>query len=163
MLMENYSCRAYSFAPSFVVKMTAVEVNPLRILFAEDDRFFRDAVKGLLESAGHQVCAAENGHAAWDILLEEMDRIDVVVTDHQMPGFTGLELVQLLRQTTFRGRIYVYTSLLKLAEEHAYRDLRVDGIFSKNIALVELLRAVAEARPGAPRGISQPISPHTHL
>jgi len=130
--------------------MTAVDVNPLRILFAEDNRFFRDAVRGLLESAGHQVRAAENGHEAWDILLGEMDRIDVVVTDHQMPGFTGLELVQLLRQTIFRGRIYVYTALLKPAEEQGYLGLRVDGIFSKNIALGELLRAVEEARPTAP-------------
>ncbi len=136
-------------------------MNPLHILCAEDDRFFREAVTGLLESAGHRVCTAENGHAAWVILLEEMDRIDVVVTDHQMPGFTGLELVQLLRQTTFRGRIYVYTSLLKPAEEHGYRGLRVDGIFSKNIALTELLWAVEDGRPMALSEISQPIS-HTH-
>jgi CheY-like chemotaxis protein len=138
--------------------MPPVAVSPLHILCAEDDRFFRDAVTGLLESAGHRVCAAENGPAARDILLEEMDCIDVVVTDHQMPGFTGLELVQLLRQTTFRGRIYVYASLLKPAEEHGYRGLRVDGIFSKNIALTELLRVVENARPTAPSEISQPIS-----
>ncbi len=150
MLPENYSCRAYSFAPTSGVAMTAVAMNPLHILCAEDDRFFREMVTDLLESAGHKVCAAENGHAAWDILLEKMDRIDVVVTDHRMPGFTGLELVQLLRQTTFRGRIYVYSSLLKPVEEHGYRDLRVDGIFSKNIALAELLRAVEEATPAAP-------------
>lgn len=141
--------------------MTPVEVNPLHILCAEDDRFFRDAVTELLESAGHRVSAAENGHAAWDILLEEMDRIDVVITDHRMPGFTGLELVQLLRQTTYRGRIYVYTSLLKTEEEHGYRGLRVDGIFTKNIALAELLRAVEDTRPAAPSEISQPSS-HSH-
>lgn len=150
MPVENYSCGAYYFVPSSSGKMTPVAANPLHILCAEDDRFFREAVTGLLESAGHQVCAAENGHAAWDILLEKMDHIDVVVTDHKMPGFTGLELVQLLRQTTFRGRIYVYSSLLKPVEEHGYRDLRVDGIFSKNVALAELLRAVEEAAPAAP-------------
>lgn len=144
-----------------IMSVSEPQKRLLHILCAEDDRFFREAVTGLLESAGHRVCAAENGHAAWDILLEEMDCIDVVITDHRMPGFTGLELVQLLRQTTFRGRIYVYTSLLKPEEERGYRGLRVDGIFSKNIALAELLRAVEDTRPAVPSKIHQPIS-HTH-
>lgn len=130
--------------------MTAVDTTSLRVLCAEDNRFLREAITTIFESAGHRVHAAADGHQAWDILLAEMDRIDVVVTDHQMPGFSGLELVQLLRQTVFRGRIYVYSSRLQPAEEEAYRQQRVDGVFAKTIALDELRQTVESGRPSAP-------------
>jgi len=131
--------------------MNAMEIKTFRVLCADDNGFFRNALTTLFASAGHQVRQAENGHEAWDILLESMDQIDVVVTDHQMPGFTGLELVQLLRQTTFRGRIYVYTSALSSAEEQSYRELGVNGIFLKSVALEEVLRQVEEMRAAASR------------
>lgn len=123
--------------------MSTSEPPPLRVLYAEDARLYREAMAAMLSSAGHNVVSAEDGIAAWDLLMDDMDNIDVFVTDHDMPGLTGLELVAMLRQTTFKGRIYVYSSILNAKEMMFYQNLRVDGIFLKDSRLEQIVRAIA--------------------
>lgn len=123
--------------------MSTSEPPPLRVLYAEDARLYREAMAAMLSSAGHNVVSAEDGIAAWDLLMDDMDNIDVFVTDHDMPGLTGLELVAMLRQTTFKGRIYVYSSILNAKEMMSYQNLRVDGIFLKDSRLEQIVRAIA--------------------
>lgn len=123
------------------------ERHSLRILCAEDNRLFGDTLNNLFSAAGHSVTYVENGFDAWDVLSHDLDRIDMVVTDHQMPGFTGLELVQLLRQTTYAGGIVVYTAVLTAAERENYTNLAVDGIVLKTVQLAELLSVVEGWRP----------------
>jgi len=105
----------------------------------------------MLGADGHRVLSAADGTAAWDLLLDNMDGIDVLVTDHRMPGHTGLELLEMLRQTTFKGRVYVYTSNLDGKEQQRYRDLRVNGIFMKNSPLESVVQAVG-TRPSSGAG-----------
>jgi CheY-like chemotaxis protein len=62
-----------------------------QILTVDDDRIVLDFLKTALELHGHQVaCAGSTGEA-----LEYLDRhpVDLIVTDIQMPGRSGLELI----------------------------------------------------------------------
>ena len=46
-----------------------------------------------------------DGLEAWDRLSADIGHFDVLVTDHEMPGLKGGELVELARQAGFAGRI----------------------------------------------------------
>ncbi len=73
---------------------------PLRpsVLLAEDDPDTRDLLATYLADAGIDVEVMEDGHALRDRLLESGPNFacDAVVTDVQMPGWTGMDALRWL-------------------------------------------------------------------
>lgn len=70
--------------------------SPLhRILVVEDDIPTRHFNVEVLVHAGYQVDDAPDGAAAWEIL--NTDSYDLLITDHNMPKLTGVELLKRLR------------------------------------------------------------------
>jgi DNA-binding NarL/FixJ family response regulator len=96
----------------------------------------------LFAKARHWVEHVSDGLRAWDRISQDLANFDVVVTDHQMPGLTGLELVELLRQANYSGRIVVHSSSLKHEEIEAYRGFGVASVVQKAARADELLTAV---------------------
>lgn len=72
-------------------------MNPttLRVLIAEDDAGLARAISFCLRQAGFEVTACHDGISAWEALCR--GSFDVVVTDHQMPRLTGIELCRQMR------------------------------------------------------------------
>ncbi len=62
------------------------------ILLVEDDIDVLTILHGILESAGYTVKMAKNGQVALNILADEGDSIDLVITDLIMPEMSGTEL-----------------------------------------------------------------------
>jgi two-component system chemotaxis sensor kinase CheA len=65
------------------------------VLLAEDTPFFLKLAQSYLESGGYEVITAVDGRKALDILLTT--KVDLVVSDIEMPNMTGLELVRAIR------------------------------------------------------------------
>ena len=66
-----------------------------RILIVDDDESLRWVTQPQLQQAGYQVSVAENGTQALDRICEFSP--DLVVTDLQMPGMSGLQLLKRIR------------------------------------------------------------------
>lgn len=66
--------------------------QPLSILVADDEPHIVRVVSFKLKLAGFEVISAGNGQEAWEILSDRS--IDLVLTDHQMPYLTGLDLAK---------------------------------------------------------------------
>ena len=66
------------------------------ILVVDDDRAVRQALEINLNKAGFEVRLAHDGQQAIDSLHEAP--ADVVLTDLMMPGMTGLDLLEQVRQ-----------------------------------------------------------------
>jgi len=66
-----------------------------RILVVDDDAGIRNIVAQILCGVGHRVGFAEDGEAGWEAL--RADDFDVLITDHDMPRLSGLELVRRVR------------------------------------------------------------------
>jgi response regulator RpfG family c-di-GMP phosphodiesterase len=70
----------------------AVTRSVLRILVVDDDEASRRALDQLLRKAGYDVHVRESGPAALDLL--ELEQFAVMLCDDEMPGMSGLQLVQ---------------------------------------------------------------------
>ena len=69
----------------------------LKILVAEDNLVNQQVIGGILRHAGHNVVVADNGEKTLDILSDELDNIDMLILDMNMPGISGIEVVKSLR------------------------------------------------------------------
>lgn len=77
---------------------TIDDTAPPTILIAEDSKFFRNQVKGYMTEVGYNVIEAEDGVEALNKLQEYGDKIDMLVTDIEMPNMNGFELTQRIRR-----------------------------------------------------------------
>lgn len=69
----------------------------MKILLAEDQAMVRGALAGLLRlEAGVSVTEAAEGKSALTQLKQQA--FDVLLTDIEMPGMTGIELAQYVQQ-----------------------------------------------------------------
>lgn len=66
------------------------------VLVVDDKEMMRDSVAATLSRAGMRVVTAINGESAIASIAER--RPDAVVTDLKMPGLSGLELIERIRQ-----------------------------------------------------------------
>src|ERR1700722_16712645 len=66
-----------------------------RILVVEDDPDIRQLNTAVLVQSGYLVETAADGAMAWELL--QLDTFDLMVTDNEMPGVTGLELLKKIR------------------------------------------------------------------
>ena len=121
---------------------TAGGIRPLHVLCADDNVILGEIMLCLLAREGHWVEQVEDGAKAWERLSTNINGFDVLVTDHEMPGMTGLELVERVRAANFTGRIVVHSSGVTPEQVARYRALGAAQFVSKASNADELLRAV---------------------
>lgn len=69
-----------------------------RVLVVDDDALIAAATAAMLEDLGHVVIETTSGHQALDVLSNNTS-IELVITDHAMPGMTGTELARRIRDS----------------------------------------------------------------
>ena len=85
------------------------------ILFVDDDPLIAMSTTEMLEDLGHRVIGVSSGLHALDI-IRSGQQIDLMVTDHVMPGMTGLELAAASRQLRPSLPILLATGYAELPE-----------------------------------------------
>lgn len=91
--------RSEHVAPG-AIEETAVEVGPVSetILLVEDEPALRTVARRMLEGAGYTVVEAADGEEAIRVIEEESVRPDILVTDVVLPGMSGRELANVVRE-----------------------------------------------------------------
>ena len=70
----------------------------MKVLLVEDSTPLRGIIKQMLASLGYdEIVEAGDGLEAWDHL--EASSFDLLLTDWNMPNMSGLELLQIVRET----------------------------------------------------------------
>jgi len=124
-------------------------MNP-SVLAVDDSVAMRHILEATLISAGFQATLAEDGRDALRKAVEATATggFDLILTDHNMPGLTGLELIRALRELS----PYVDTPILLLTTEdsdrfkEAARDAGASGWLLKPLDPQVLTDVLADLR-----------------
>ncbi len=83
------------------------------VVLAEDDDEVRETLGEAFEADGFRVVAVTDGEQLAEVLdscHRRGDLPDVVVTDHRMPAYTGLEVLEALKETGWPVPVIVLTA-----------------------------------------------------
>ena len=128
----------------------------LRILFADDEAHLRDLMQMELPRLGHEVTVCPDGTAALRAL--ERGPYDAALLDMRMPGMTGIEVLNQIRQVSPETQVIILTG-------HATVDTAVQALRLGRIRLsdeaMQMGRARVDTQPHrrAPRSIQQDSRP----
>ncbi|HEY5037127.1 MAG TPA: response regulator [Chthoniobacterales bacterium] len=114
----------------------------LHILAVEDESAVAQLLALVLCGPSCRVTTACDGLQALEKIAAASRPFDVIITDHNMPRMTGLEMVRKLRELHFGGKIAVLSAHLTEANRHAYRECHVDLMLSKPFDVGELRQAI---------------------
>ncbi len=115
-----------------------------KILLADDSVTAQNMGRKILTDAGYEVITVNNGSAALKKIAEA--RPDLIVLDVYMPGYSGLEVCQRLKEAQETARIPVLLTVGKLEPfkpEEAKR-VRADAYIVKPFEASELLSALTK-------------------
>lgn len=73
-------------------------LQPVHILVVDDEAPVRSVAARMLEAAGHRVTTSADGYQALDLFGNDPDSFDLVLLDMTMPGISGLEALERIRQ-----------------------------------------------------------------
>lgn len=101
------------------------------ILVVDDDTVTRVVLRHMLERADHDVIEAVDGIEAMELL--DAERVDLIISDQEMPHLSGLELRRALGER-FRGPFVLLTGYATEDEFEADDLASVDAYLTKPIA-----------------------------
>ncbi|MGY1458406.1 MULTISPECIES: response regulator [unclassified Luteimonas] len=120
----------------------------IRIVLAEDQAMLRGALAALLamEADIEVVATAADGEAAW----RELQRTtpDLLVTDIEMPGLTGLELAQRIQRHGLVTKVVIVTTFARAGYLRRALDAGVRGYLLKDAPAEELAAALRKVHDG---------------
>jgi DNA-binding response OmpR family regulator len=130
-------------------------LSPLNILLAEDERAVAFSIVFALKCDGHMVQVVADGARALASISVGPDRFGLLITDHSMPGMTGVELVQRLREESFRGKIRMLSAHLSPENRAAYQALAVDAMVPKPFDVHDLRATISRLAKGIKPGVGE--------
>jgi signal transduction histidine kinase len=129
--------------PNIVTKVS----GPARILFVDDDLLIAGSTVDLLEDLGHQVIEAHSAREALS-LLEDGLAADLLITDHAMPGMTGIELAREVRRQYPRLPILLATGFAELEGGEVVDVARLAKPYTQAQLATEISHLLPDGRDG---------------
>jgi two-component system copper resistance phosphate regulon response regulator CusR len=124
----------------------------VRILVVEDERKLAQILTSALHAENYDVVASLTGDEGF--LRANAEVFDLVVLDLMLPGRSGLEILQTLRQRQIKTPVLILTARDGVDDRVLGLDLGADDYLVKPFALPELLARIrALLRRGRPADV----------
>ena len=115
------------------------------LLITDDDRDFRETLRGVFEPRGYRTLLAADGQEALELLAFEP--VHLALLDMHMPRLTGLETIRRIRELPLDVVLpcILISAALDAAIEEEARRQRTFSILSKPVRLRDIMGAVQQA------------------
>jgi two-component system response regulator DesR len=126
-------------------------MKKINILLAEDQTMLLNALATILdlEDNLHVVQSCADGKQAFDyIQSNESERVDIVLTDIEMPDMTGLELAQKLFESKTPCKTVILTTFARSGYLRRAMDSGVKGYLLKDSPSQDLIDAIQKVHQG---------------
>jgi DNA-binding response OmpR family regulator len=122
-----------------------------RILIADDDSEIRECIALLLSHTGFKVETVQDGEEGWRAVRRA--EFDLLITDHQMPNMTGLNLIMKIREASIGAPCILISGDLPETESALMPLIRPGAILTKPFEFAALIALVQSLlRKDAPQG-----------
>lgn len=119
----------------------------MNILLAEDQAMIRTALASLLQlEADFMVTEAADGSAALQLLKQQ--RFDLLLSDIEMPGHSGIELAQYIQQHKLATKVVIITTFGRAGYVKRAMDAGVGGFLLKDAPVDQLVQAIHQVVAG---------------
>ena len=112
------------------------------ILLVDDEQMVLEVSKNMLEYIGYRVYAAGNGQEAIAVYMEKRSEIDLVLLDMILPGMSGGETFDHLREIDPEIRVLLYSGYSIEGEAQQIMDRRCNGFIQKPFQLKNLSQKI---------------------
>jgi serine/threonine protein kinase len=125
-----------------VSKSTIEETTKKKILCLDDNEMILNILKHLLEREGFEVFTATTPAAIYPYLFAH--KVELLVSDVQMPGLSGSKVCQMLKKTLSDLKIILFSNIPERELEKLSIESKADGFISKNASPVEWMTKIKE-------------------
>ncbi len=125
----------------------------ISILILDDEEMVRSTLRSVLVREGFNVTDTGNPSFALRQIKESPESADILITDFAMPGMTGLEVVEKLRESNPELPVLLVSGYLTIEQLDRVAALDIAGVLSKpfnRAAILErIYKLVTERKIGA--------------
>jgi len=114
------------------------------ILLIDDEPMVTDICEMMIKRLGHKVLKAHSGSEGIEIFMAHKTCIDLIISDFNMPGMNGQEVVNTLRIMGHRVKVLLSSGGLSAAEEEEVFDNGFQGFLKKPFSMTTLSNKIAE-------------------
>jgi two-component system chemotaxis response regulator CheY len=110
-------------------------VAPLKILAVDDEPSIAQSMRFIFERPLYELASALDAEAALARLTADPNLFDVIITDNNMPGVSGIAFVRQLRERGFGGKIMILSAHLSPEVRAVYEAMEVDAMIDKPFSI----------------------------
>lgn len=115
-----------------------------RLLFVDDEQMLLEVHQEILERLGYNVMTVRSGIEALELFNDDPELFDLVITDHAMPGMTGIELSRKLLKIRPEIPIILCTGLSKSTISQEAKDAGISEFVMKPIIMKDLAALIRD-------------------
>jgi len=124
--------------------VSILEGQPLSILLVDDEKSIRVALSATLARKGFKVQDAASGGDAFEMFSNPDNSFDLIITDLSMPGMSGMELVQRVRNVDSDIWVLLSSGNMEIENMTEYLEQGVDGLIQKPWSANQLMAKITE-------------------